>query len=95
MCSFWGQAEEAAATPGEPFSQPWQKHARPLRPKLGMDTLSLPPVTKCRHMAKPKVKDQEHKPCLPLEWEEQQRCTAEGVDTGRREELGPVMYLPE
>lgn len=55
----------------------------PWTPRLGKDTPSLPPKARGRHKAKPKVKDAEHRPCLPLEWEEQPRLMTKGVDTGR------------
>lgn len=58
------------------------------RPKLVMDTLSFPPMAKGRHTAKLQMKDQEHKACLPLEWEEQQRAwIQEAGRKGAREDV--------
>lgn len=56
-------------------------------------TLSL--RARGRHKAKPKVKDEKHRPCLPLEWEEQPHLMAKSMDTGMGEELGPGMCFPQ
>lgn len=48
-------------------------------------------MAKAGHMAKPKVREQEQKSWQPFERGEERSHVADGMDTGKKEERGPVM----